>query len=74
MSILGDYRVIELADERGQLAGSVLASLGAEVITVEPPGGSHSRTLGPFADDVVSPDTSLWHWSYNRGKNRLFLI
>ena len=73
MSILGDYRVIELADERGQLAGSVLASLGAEVITVEPPGGSHSRTLGPFADDVVSPDTSLWHWSYNRGKKSVVL-
>ena len=61
MTMLGDYRVIELADERGQLAGSVLASLGAEVITVEPPGGSHSRQVGPFAGDVVSPNTSLWH-------------
>ncbi|MCH2635690.1 MAG: CoA transferase [Acidimicrobiales bacterium] len=71
MTMLGDYRVIELADERGQLAGSVLASLGAEVITVEPPDGSHSRSVGPFADDVVSPDTSLWHWSYNRGKKSI---
>ncbi|HBQ04230.1 MAG TPA: hypothetical protein DD646_02765 [Acidimicrobiaceae bacterium] len=73
MTMLGDYRVIELADERGQLAGSVLASLGAEVITVEPPGGSHSRQVGPFAGDVVSPNTSLWHWSYNRGKKSVVL-
>ena len=73
MVMLGEYRVIELADERGQLAGHVLASLGAEVITVEPPGGSHSRTIGPFADDVVSADTSLWYWSYNRGKKSVVL-
>ena len=71
--MLGDYRVIELADERGQLAGHVLASLGAEVITIEPPGGSSSRTIGPFAGDVVSDDTSLWHWSYNRGKKSVVL-
>ena len=45
MNMLGDYRVIELADERGQLAGSVLAALGAEVITIEPPEGSHSRQI-----------------------------
>ena len=42
MSILGDYRVIELADERRSLQ---VPPLGAEVITVEPPGGSHSRRL-----------------------------
>ena len=73
MTMLGDYRVIELADERGQLAGHVLAALGAEVITIEPPGGSSSRTIGPFAGDVVSDDTSLWHWSYNRGKKSVVL-
>ena len=61
MIMLGEYRVIELADERGQLAGHVFASLGAEVITVEPPGGSHSRTIGTFAADLISSDTSLWY-------------
>ena len=71
--MLGDYRVIELADERGQLAGSVLAALGAEVITIEPPGGSHSRQIGPFANDVSSPEMSLWHWSYNRGKKSVVM-
>ena len=63
MTMLGYYSVIELAVDRVQLAGRVLASLGAEVITVEPPNGSHSRSVGPFADDVVSPDTCLLYTS-----------
>jgi crotonobetainyl-CoA:carnitine CoA-transferase CaiB-like acyl-CoA transferase len=40
---------------------------------VEPPGGSRSRTIAPFADDAASPDTSLWHWSYNRGRKSVVL-
>ncbi len=71
--MLGAYRVLDLSDERGQLCGHVLASLGAEVISIEPPGGSSSRRIGPFADDVVSADTSLWHWSYNRGRSSVVL-
>lgn len=43
------YRVLDLSDERGQLASQVLADLGADVILVEPPGGSPSRAVGPFA-------------------------
>ena len=71
--MLSSYRVIDLSDERGQLSSHVLGSLGAEVIAIEPPGGSTSRALGPFASDFVSPDTSLWHWSYNRGKKSVVL-
>ena len=36
-------RVIDMADERGELCGRLLADLGAEVIRVEPPGGAVSR-------------------------------
>ncbi len=71
--VLSSYRVLDLSDERGQLCGHVLASLGAEVISIEPPGGTTSRRLGPFADDVESPDTSLWHWAYNRGRKSVVL-
>ncbi|MFV0523275.1 MAG: CaiB/BaiF CoA transferase family protein [Acidimicrobiales bacterium] len=69
MSLLSPYRVLDLTDERGQLAGQVLADLGAEVILVEPPGGSRSRHLGPFVDGHENdPEFSLRFWSYNRGK------
>ena len=44
--MLAPYRVLDLTDERGQLTGLMLAQLGAEVIAVEPPGGSRSRSLG----------------------------
>ncbi|WP_066793804.1 CoA transferase [Sphingomonas soli] len=45
---LSPYRVIDLTDERGLLAGSMLARLGAEVIQVEPPHGNRGRRTAPF--------------------------
>jgi crotonobetainyl-CoA:carnitine CoA-transferase CaiB-like acyl-CoA transferase len=41
--VLSPYRVLDLTDERGQLAAAILAQLGAEVIAIEPPGGTSSR-------------------------------
>lgn len=67
--MLSSYRVLDLSDERGQLAGMMLADHGAEVILVEPPSGSRSRTVGPFVSGREGdPDASLWFWAYNRGK------
>ena len=37
MTMQSLYRVIDLTDHRGHLAGFILARLGAEVIAVEPP-------------------------------------
>jgi crotonobetainyl-CoA:carnitine CoA-transferase CaiB-like acyl-CoA transferase len=56
--------VLDLTDERGQMAGMMLAQLGAEVIAVEPPGGARSRRLEP------SP---ALHLAYNRGKRSVVL-
>lgn len=68
------YRVLDLSDERGQLAGQMLSDLGAEVILVEPPDGSRSRNLGPFTNgNDNDPEHSLWFWSYNRGKRSVTL-
>lgn len=71
--VLSPYRVVDLCDERGHLCGFVLAALGAEVIAVEPPGGSRARRLGPFVDDVEDPERSLTHFAYNRGKRSVEL-
>jgi crotonobetainyl-CoA:carnitine CoA-transferase CaiB-like acyl-CoA transferase len=70
---LEGYRVLDLTDERGQACGALLAALGAEVILVEPPGGSSSRRVGPFAGDVEDPERSLFFWAHNRGKRSVTL-
>ncbi len=66
--MLSPYRVLDLTDERGHLAGYILAALGADVIKIEPPGGVRSRSIGPFADEV-----SLTHAAYDRGKRSVVL-
>jgi crotonobetainyl-CoA:carnitine CoA-transferase CaiB-like acyl-CoA transferase len=66
-------RVLELASERAAFAAKMLADLGADVVVVEPPGGHHTRTYGPFADDVESPERSLWWWHYNTSKRGIVL-
>lgn len=70
---LNGVRVLQLTDEKGDFAGKVLAGLGAEVIMVEPRGGSPSRRIGPFADDEPGPENSLFHWHYNVGKRSIAL-
>ncbi|MCP4226154.1 MAG: CoA transferase [Actinomycetia bacterium] len=66
--MLSSYRVVDLTDERGHLAGFIWAQMGADVVSVEPPGGASSRRLLPFAGDIEDPERSLHHWAYNRGK------
>ena len=57
--MLSAYRVLDLTDHRGHMAGYILAGLGAEVLLVEPPGGSPARQRG---------DGFEW-WAFNRGKS-----
>jgi crotonobetainyl-CoA:carnitine CoA-transferase CaiB-like acyl-CoA transferase len=65
MQPLSGLRVVDLADEKGELCGRLLADLGAEVIRVEPPEGALSRRLPPFAPDG---ETSLYFGFRNAGK------
>ncbi|GAA4553720.1 hypothetical protein GCM10023175_50300 [Pseudonocardia xishanensis] len=64
---------MEVADERAEYVGLMLRSLGAEVVKIEPPGGSPTRGIGPFVDDRPDPEQSLHFWSYNRGKQSIIL-
>jgi crotonobetainyl-CoA:carnitine CoA-transferase CaiB-like acyl-CoA transferase len=68
--VLGDVRVLDLTGERGPNAGVMLADLGADVIQVEPPGGSPARRCGPFARDG---GRSLFWEAYGRGKRGVSL-
>jgi len=71
---LAGIRVIDLATSRAELAGRVLADLGADVIKVEPPGGSDARKLPPFrpgADDSV--EGSLYWAVVGLGKRSVVL-
>ena len=63
---LSPYRVLDLTDHRGLLAGRLLAQLGADVIQVEPTGGSSARRVGPFDD--TAPDDLLWIHVVNTGE------
>ncbi len=59
--MLTPYRVLDLTEGGAQLAGLLLAQLGAEVVLVEPPGGSPARG-----------DLQWWD-AYNRGKRSVVL-
>lgn len=65
--------IIESGDERGEFAGVLLASLGAEVIKLEGRRGSNSRRLGPFASPQADAEQSLCFHRYNLGKKSVSL-
>ena len=71
--MLAGLRVIEVADELGEYCGLLLAGLGAEVIKIEPIGGSPTRKIGPFLGDQSDPEKSIFFCAYNRGKKSLEL-
>ncbi len=71
--MLSPYRVLDLTDDRGQLAGYILAQMGADVIAIEPAEGHRSRRLGPFLADRRDAESSLTHLAYNRGKRSVVI-
>lgn len=71
--MLSPTRVLDLSNERGIFCSFVLAELGADVVCVEPPGGTWSRRQGPFAGGEPDPERSLFWWAYARGKRSIVL-
>ena len=70
---LSGVTVVELPHELTAWAGKLMADLGADVILVEPPGGSPQRTWGPFLDDEPGPERSLWWWHHHTSKRSVVL-
>ncbi|MGH3556085.1 MAG: CoA transferase [Mycobacterium sp.] len=57
---LNGVRVLDLTDERGLLAGRVLADLGADVVQVEPTGGSSARRRKPLPPGDGPHTSYVW--------------
>ena len=71
--MLDHYRVLDLTNERGLLCGQILGDLGADVIKLEPPGGSSARRMAPFFQNEPDAEGSLVWWAYNRNKRAITL-
>ncbi|MCY3812076.1 MAG: CoA transferase [Gammaproteobacteria bacterium] len=64
--MLEPYRVLDFTDERGELGPMLLGDLGADVIRVEPPGGSAARRVPPDGQSG-----SLSFQAFNRNKRSI---
>jgi len=71
--LLKGYRILDLCDEKGVMAGKLLGDLGAEVIKVEPPNGESSRRIGPFCGNTPDPEKSLFFLACNTSKKGITL-
>ena len=72
-SVLGDFRILDLTDEKGMFCGKILGDFGAEVIKIERPGGDPLRNKGPFYKDQVDAEKSLQWFYLNLNKKSVTL-
>src|SRR3954468_3106161 len=63
---LHGIRVLDLTTQRAELAGRMLAELGAEVLKLEAPAGAEARRIGPFDE---SNGASLYWATVGMGKH-----
>jgi crotonobetainyl-CoA:carnitine CoA-transferase CaiB-like acyl-CoA transferase len=73
MTLLSGIRVLDLTTARGELAGRMLADLGAEVLKVEPPQGAGARALAPFDERPGRDHASLFWAALGLGKRSAVL-
>lgn len=68
---LAPYRVLDVTDYRGLLAGHILAQLGAGVVQMEPPGGCDGRRQPPFSSTWSVGENSFYWAAYASGKQSI---
>jgi benzylsuccinate CoA-transferase BbsE subunit len=71
-SALSSIRVLDLTDGGCDLGGRMFGDLGADVIKIEPPDGSFSRS-GPYYQNIADPEKSLFWMAYNTNKRGITL-
>lgn len=71
-SSLVPYRILDLTEGGCMIGARFLGDLGADVIKIEPPGGSPSR-IGPFYKDIPHSEKSLFWFAYNANKRGITL-
>jgi len=67
------YRVLDLTDEAGALAGKMFADFGADVVKVEPPGGCPTRRIPPFLDERAGPEDGCFFQAMAAGKRSVVI-
>ena len=66
---LEGVRVLDLSEDiAGSFCARLLADYGADVLKIEPPGGSALRRMGPFFHDDPHPEKSLFFLVLNLNK------
>jgi crotonobetainyl-CoA:carnitine CoA-transferase CaiB-like acyl-CoA transferase len=71
-SALTALRVLDLTEGGCMLGGRMLGDVGADVIKIEPPGGSPSRNT-PYYKNIPDPEKSLFWFAYNANKRGITL-
>lgn len=72
-TVLDSMKVLDLTDIKGMLCGKFLASLGAEVLKVERPGGDKERFIPPFVDSTPDVEKSTYYAFVNANKKSITL-
>ena len=72
-SALEPYRILDLTEGGCMIGARMLGDLGADVIKIEPPGGSPSR-IAPFYKDIPHPEKSLFSFAYNMNKRGITCV
>jgi len=71
-SPLPPIRILDLTEGGCMLGGKMFSDAGADVIKIEPPGGSASR-IGPYYKNTNDPNESLFWLAYNTNKRGITL-